>query len=227
MLICVFNVWSSQWFSKCGVDPNWGAQQLQRGPQPGKFQVCSLFIFATVGKNALKEINYSLINHGSSVSPLWPFVWFYCKVQCRLMNPPCLCMYVFNISFSISLSVHLSWSNPLLHPSSQMRFLLLFSRQGKLRLQKWFTPISEREKKKIIRDMTNMVLARQPRSCNFLDWKDLKIIYKRWVLVNLPEVERPPLFQSLCVHHSAPSAPVKNFMFALSSDMQACISAWP
>ena len=63
-----------------------------------------------------------------------------------------------------------------------MRFLLLFSRQGKLRLQKWFTPMAEREKKKIIRDMTSMVLARQPRSCNFLHWKDLKIIYKRWEL---------------------------------------------
>lgn len=62
----------------------------------------------------------------------------------------------------------------------QMRFLLLFSRQGKLRLQKWFTPMSEREKKKVIKDMTTMVLARQPRSCNFLHWKDLKIIYKRW-----------------------------------------------
>uniref|UniRef100_A0A8C6TU25 AP complex subunit sigma n=1 Tax=Neogobius melanostomus TaxID=47308 RepID=A0A8C6TU25_9GOBI len=61
-----------------------------------------------------------------------------------------------------------------------MRFLLLFSRQGKLRLQKWYTPLSEREKKKIIRDMTTMVLARQPRTCNFLHWKDLKIIYKRY-----------------------------------------------
>ncbi|KAG7229277.1 hypothetical protein INR49_012935 [Caranx melampygus] len=61
-----------------------------------------------------------------------------------------------------------------------LRFLLLFSRQGKLRLQKWFTPMSEREKKKIVRDMTTMVLARQPRSCNFLHWKDLKIIYKRY-----------------------------------------------
>lgn len=63
-----------------------------------------------------------------------------------------------------------------------MRFLLLFSRQGKLRLQKWFTPMSDREKKKIIREMTSMVLSRQPRSCNFLHWKDLKIIYKRWAL---------------------------------------------
>ncbi|XP_061653257.1 AP-1 complex subunit sigma-3b isoform X3 [Phyllopteryx taeniolatus] len=61
-----------------------------------------------------------------------------------------------------------------------MRFLLLFSRQGKLRLQKWYTPMSDREKKKIIRDMTSAVLARQPRTCNFLHWKDLKIIYKRY-----------------------------------------------
>ncbi|XP_042371848.1 AP-1 complex subunit sigma-2-like, partial [Plectropomus leopardus] len=61
-----------------------------------------------------------------------------------------------------------------------MRFLLLFSRQGKLRLQKWFTPVTEREKKKVIRDMMMLVLARQPRSCNFLHWRDLKIVYKRY-----------------------------------------------
>ncbi|KAF3848118.1 hypothetical protein F7725_021146 [Dissostichus mawsoni] len=40
-----------------------------------------------------------------------------------------------------------------------MRFLLLFSRQGKLRLQKWFTPVSDREKKKVIRDMVLLVYA--------------------------------------------------------------------
>ncbi|KAG7457039.1 hypothetical protein MATL_G00242290 [Megalops atlanticus] len=61
-----------------------------------------------------------------------------------------------------------------------MRFLLLFSRQGKLRLQKWFISLPEREKKKIVREMTSMVLARKPRSCNFLHWKDLKIVYKRY-----------------------------------------------
>ncbi|XP_026233163.1 AP-1 complex subunit sigma-3a [Anabas testudineus] len=61
-----------------------------------------------------------------------------------------------------------------------MRFLLLFSRQGKLRLQKWFTPLTDREKKKVIRDMMLLVLARPPRSCNFLQWRDLKIVYKRY-----------------------------------------------
>ncbi|CAL1571537.1 unnamed protein product [Knipowitschia caucasica] len=61
-----------------------------------------------------------------------------------------------------------------------MRFLLLFSRQGKLRLQKWFTPVTEREKKKVIRDMMLMVLTRPPKMCNFLQWRDLKIVYKRY-----------------------------------------------
>ncbi|XP_008307008.1 AP-1 complex subunit sigma-3a isoform X1 [Cynoglossus semilaevis] len=61
-----------------------------------------------------------------------------------------------------------------------IRFLLLFSRQGKLRLQKWFLPITEREKKKVIREMMMLVLARQPRSCNFLHWRDVKVVYKRY-----------------------------------------------
>lgn len=67
-------------------------------------------------------------------------------------------------------------------PSScppQIRFLLLFSRQGKLRLQKWYTPLTDREKKKVIRDMMMLVLARPPRSCSFLQWKDLKIVSRR------------------------------------------------
>ncbi|KAJ3590545.1 hypothetical protein NHX12_008495 [Muraenolepis orangiensis] len=62
-----------------------------------------------------------------------------------------------------------------------MRFLLLFNRQSKLRLQKWFTAVSEREKRKVIRDMTVLVVGRPPRSCNFIDWRDLKIVYKRWL----------------------------------------------
>uniref|UniRef100_A0A3B3TIZ8 AP complex subunit sigma n=1 Tax=Poecilia latipinna TaxID=48699 RepID=A0A3B3TIZ8_9TELE len=61
-----------------------------------------------------------------------------------------------------------------------LRFLLLFNRQGKLRLQKWFVPTSDRERKKVIRDMIMLVLPRQPRTCNFLRWKDLKIVYKRY-----------------------------------------------
>ncbi|XP_076833110.1 AP-1 complex subunit sigma-3a [Brachyhypopomus gauderio] len=61
-----------------------------------------------------------------------------------------------------------------------IRFLLLFSRQGRMRLQKWFTALSEHEKKKVVREMTLTVLDRPPKACNILQWKDLKVIYRRY-----------------------------------------------
>ncbi|XP_064418149.1 AP-1 complex subunit sigma-3a isoform X1 [Latimeria chalumnae] len=61
-----------------------------------------------------------------------------------------------------------------------MRFMLLFSRQGKLRLQKWYTSISDKEKRKITRELVQIVLARKPKTSSFVDWRDLKIVYKRY-----------------------------------------------
>ena len=61
-----------------------------------------------------------------------------------------------------------------------MHFMLLFSRQGKLRLQKWFTAYPEKQKKKIIRELVALVLARKPKSCAFIEWKELKLVYKRY-----------------------------------------------
>ncbi|XP_031440831.1 AP-1 complex subunit sigma-1A isoform X3 [Clupea harengus] len=61
-----------------------------------------------------------------------------------------------------------------------MRFMLLFSRQGKLRLQKWYTATAERDKKKMVRELMQVVLARKPKMCSFLEWRDLKIVYKRY-----------------------------------------------
>uniref|UniRef100_A0A4W5JMX1 Adaptor related protein complex 1 subunit sigma 2 n=1 Tax=Hucho hucho TaxID=62062 RepID=A0A4W5JMX1_9TELE len=62
-----------------------------------------------------------------------------------------------------------------------MQFMLLFSRQGKLRLQKWYVPLSDKEKKKITRELVQTVLARKPKMCSFLEWRDLKVVYKRKV----------------------------------------------
>lgn len=61
-----------------------------------------------------------------------------------------------------------------------MRFMLLFSRQGKLRLQKWYTATAERDKKKMVRELMQVVLARKPKMSSFLEWRDLKIVYKRY-----------------------------------------------
>ncbi|XP_078378913.1 AP-1 complex subunit sigma-2-like isoform X2 [Oculina patagonica] len=62
----------------------------------------------------------------------------------------------------------------------QFQFMLLFSRQGKLRLQKWYTASSQKEKKKITRDLITTVLARKPKMCSFLEYKDMKVVYKRY-----------------------------------------------
>ena len=64
-------------------------------------------------------------------------------------------------------------------PLFQIQFMLLFSRQGKLRLQKWFTAQSEKAKKKMARELIGLILQRKPKMCSFLEFKDLKIVYKR------------------------------------------------
>uniref|UniRef100_E0CZ77 Adaptor-related protein complex AP-1, sigma 3 n=1 Tax=Mus musculus TaxID=10090 RepID=E0CZ77_MOUSE len=66
-----------------------------------------------------------------------------------------------------------------------IHFILLFSRQGKLRLQKWYTTLPDKERKKITRDIIQTVLSRGHRTSSFIDWKELKLVYKRsvsWIL---------------------------------------------
>ncbi|SPO36216.1 probable APS1 - AP-1 complex subunit, sigma1 subunit, 18 KD [Pseudozyma flocculosa] len=52
-----------------------------------------------------------------------------------------------------------------------INWILLISRQGKVRLAKWFTTMSPKAKTKIIKDVTQLVLARRTRMCNFLEYK--------------------------------------------------------
>ncbi|XP_014318633.1 AP-1 complex subunit sigma-3 [Myotis lucifugus] len=61
-----------------------------------------------------------------------------------------------------------------------IHFILLFSRQGKLRLQKWYTTLSDKERKKITREIVQIVLSRGQRMSSFIDWKELKLVYKRY-----------------------------------------------
>ncbi|KAH3763931.1 sigma adaptin [Pelomyxa schiedti] len=59
-------------------------------------------------------------------------------------------------------------------------FVLLFNRQGKCRLSKFYTSYTMKEKQKIAREVVTIVLARPNRMCNFVEWKDMKIIFKRY-----------------------------------------------
>ncbi|KAJ1637751.1 clathrin adaptor complex small chain-domain-containing protein [Pavlovales sp. CCMP2436] len=99
------------------------------------------------------------------------------------------------------------------------RPLVLRSRQGKVRLTKWYSPYNAKEKTRTTREVSGarlsspsasrcrclcrraltgprarvyatalppllqvsaMVLARQQKQCNFLEWHDQKVIYKRY-----------------------------------------------
>lgn len=61
--------------------------------------------------------------------------------------------------------------------------MLLFSRQGKLRLQKWYQAYTRKEKKKFSRELISTILTRRSKMCNFLEYKDYKIVYKRLVCI--------------------------------------------
>ncbi|PSC74498.1 AP-1 complex subunit sigma-1 [Micractinium conductrix] len=61
-----------------------------------------------------------------------------------------------------------------------IRFVLLLSRQGKVRLAKWYTTLSQKERGKITKEVTSLVLARPAKLCNFIEWKDQKVVYKRY-----------------------------------------------
>ena len=61
----------------------------------------------------------------------------------------------------------------------QIESVLLVSRQGKTRLAKWYLNVSLKEKTRMIRDITSLVLSRPHKQCNFIEFKEKKIIYKR------------------------------------------------
>lgn len=62
-----------------------------------------------------------------------------------------------------------------------IHFVLLISRQGKVRLTKWYSAMPSKERARTVREVSAVVLARQQKQCNFLEYKDKKIIYKRCV----------------------------------------------
>lgn len=61
-----------------------------------------------------------------------------------------------------------------------IQFLFLLSRQGKVRLSKWYQTISQKEKSKITRELMTLILARRAKMCNVLEYKDIKIVYRRY-----------------------------------------------
>jgi AP-1 complex subunit sigma 1/2 len=59
-------------------------------------------------------------------------------------------------------------------------FIILMSRQGKIRLSEFFSPYTESEKRRILRDISSDILPRQPKMCNIIEKGEYKFIYRRY-----------------------------------------------
>merc|ERR1711981_1386173 len=76
--------------------------------------------------------------------------------------------------------IHNFYRGPSASAKMPINYLILLSRQGKVRLAKWFTTLSPKDKAKIVKDVSQLVLARRTRMCNFIEYKDTKIVYRRY-----------------------------------------------
>ncbi|KAL3798870.1 hypothetical protein ACHAWO_003027 [Cyclotella atomus] len=59
-------------------------------------------------------------------------------------------------------------------------FIVLMSRQGKIRLSEFFSSYTEAQKKRILRDIATDVLPRQAKMCNIIEKGEYKFVYRRY-----------------------------------------------
>ena len=59
-------------------------------------------------------------------------------------------------------------------------FMVLMSRQGKIRLSEFFSSFSESDKRRILRDIAADVLPRAPKMCNIIEKGTYKFVYRRY-----------------------------------------------
>nr|TKS14575.1 AP-1 complex subunit sigma-1 [Populus alba] len=88
---------------------------------------------------------------------------------------------IFSSFLHIFLEILVSGSiTELLNTNKMIQFVLLISRQGKVRLTKWYSPYTQKERSKVIRELSGVILSRGPKLCNFVEWRGLKVVYKRY-----------------------------------------------
>jgi AP-1 complex subunit sigma 1/2 len=59
-------------------------------------------------------------------------------------------------------------------------FIVLMSRQGKIRLSEFFHSYTESEKRRILRDIAADILPRAPKMCNIIEKGAYKFVYRRY-----------------------------------------------
>uniref|UniRef100_A0A6N2K3A7 DUF547 domain-containing protein n=1 Tax=Salix viminalis TaxID=40686 RepID=A0A6N2K3A7_SALVM len=65
-----------------------------------------------------------------------------------------------------------------------IHFVLLVSRQGKVRLAKWYSPYTLRERSKVIRELSGIIPNRGPKLCNFVEWRGFRAVCELDLIFN-------------------------------------------
>jgi len=61
-----------------------------------------------------------------------------------------------------------------------IRFALLFSKQAKIRLSKYYVPTSQKDRAKIERDVAQRIIPRDSKACNVVEYAGVKLVYRRY-----------------------------------------------
>jgi len=61
-----------------------------------------------------------------------------------------------------------------------IHFILLFNRQGKVRLSKWYSPFEHEEKRQLEVEVYRSIVRRDAAATNFIEFKTYKLIYRRY-----------------------------------------------
>ncbi|GFE54256.1 AP-1 complex subunit sigma-2 [Babesia ovis] len=61
-----------------------------------------------------------------------------------------------------------------------IKFFMAISRQCKVRLVKWFVPVDNKDRTAIMRELSHLVVNRNSKQCNFIEWRDDKLVFRRY-----------------------------------------------
>ena len=85
-----------------------------------------------------------------------------------------------------------------------INFILLLSRHGKTRMNKYYKNFSQKERKNIQKEISTMVIGRSSKLSSFIEWRDYKIVAKRYAslyFVACIEKEDNELIVLDIIHH--------------------------
>ncbi|GAM25717.1 hypothetical protein SAMD00019534_088920, partial [Acytostelium subglobosum LB1] len=61
-----------------------------------------------------------------------------------------------------------------------IHFVLTFNKQGRVRLGRWYSTFTPKEKTRYTKEAISNILSRREKDCSFVIWRDYTLVYKRY-----------------------------------------------